>query len=114
MLIKIKGRNNEKLTENISRVMNIACVVARRGTIPTQYDIETPERRGLYWYINESGDTFELLPTKNDDKAFVRDKGDNFIVVEFFSRYDKEGKKFESLSKLILAFFSQDDVEEVL
>jgi hypothetical protein len=113
MLIKIKGRNQEHYEETLKAVMNLACVAFRKGNIPTEYDMQESERTGLYWYENLKEEKFELLPTANNDKAFIRGRGENFVIVEFYSRYDRDFKKAHALSNLILSFFSDDEVELV-
>lgn len=114
MLIKIKGRNQEELQKTIKSVMNLACVAFRKGNIPTEEDMQEPERTGLYWYENVKEQKFELLPRLNNHKAFIRGRGDNFIVIEFHSRYDRDNEQVNSLSNLILSFFEDDEVELVL
>jgi len=113
MLIKIKGTNQERFGETVISVMNLACVCFRRGNIPTEEDMVEPKRPGLYWYENTKENKFELLPTANNHKAFIRDRGENFIVIEFYSRYDVDDKEVNSLSNLVLSFFSDDEVEKV-
>ena len=112
-LIKIKGQNQERFKETLISVMNLACVCFRKGTIPTERDMQEPERTGLYWYENTKEEKFELLPTANNHKAFIRNRGENFIVIEFYSRYDIDNKEVNALSNLVLSFFSNDEVEDV-
>lgn len=107
MYVKIKGKDAADLEINIDRVMNLACMAFRRGRLLRDYDMEN-RRRGEFWY--REGNTFELYPTLNNDKAFVRNEGELFIVVEFYSRYDSKKKKSIALSNLIAALFV-DDVE---
>jgi hypothetical protein len=114
MLIKIMGRNQERFNDTVKRVMNLACVVFRKGSIPTERDMQEPERTGLYWYENTKENKFELLPSLNDHKAFIRSRGENFIIIEFHSRYDKDSKEVNALSNLVLSFFDSDEVELVL
>jgi hypothetical protein len=107
MLIKIKGTNQERFGETVISVMNLACVCFRRGNIYGKKDLVE------YWYENTKENKFELLPTANNHKAFIRDRGENFIVIEFYSRYDVDDKEVNSLSNLVLSFFSDDEVEKV-
>ena len=113
MLIKIKGCNQERFEKTVKSVMNLACVTFRKGSIPNERDMEESESNGLYWYENTKEEKFELLTTSNNHKAFIKERGENFIVVEFFSRYDNQKKKVTSLSNLILAIFNEDEVELV-
>ncbi len=62
---------------------------------------------------NTKEEKFELLPTANNHKAFIRNRGENFIVIEFYSRYDIDNKEVNALSNLVLSFFSNDEVEDV-
>jgi len=113
MLIKIKGLNQRRFDENVTRIMNLACVAFRRGNIPTELDMQEPERTGQYWYENTKDNNFDLLPTTNNHKAFIRERGENFVIVEFYSRYDREGKQVNALCHLILSFFNEDEVEGI-
>ena len=112
MLIKIKGRNRERFGEVLEGVLNLATVAFSRGYLPTERDIANPQQTGLYWYRKFKDDKFELLPRLNDHKAFIRDSGENFIVLEFYSRYDGDKKQVDALSNLILALFREDEVFE--
>jgi hypothetical protein len=119
MLIKIKGRNERQFNETVESVMNIACVVAGKGSIPSEYDIKNAVNLGKYWYENVKEDMFDILGITNDHKAFVRERGVNFIVIEFSFRYDArygvQGfPKKTALSNLILAIFNDDEVELVV
>jgi hypothetical protein len=111
MLIKIKGKNQERFKKTVEMVMNLACVAFGRGTIPTEFDMRDPETHGMYWYENIEERKFEILPSINNHKAFIRDCGENFIVIEFYSRYDRGGKEVNALSNLVLSLFSRDEVE---
>jgi hypothetical protein len=109
MLVKIKGHSPERLEKNITAVMNVAAVICMKGYIPNSYDIRQPETSGKYWY--ERDGTYELFPSANNDKAFVRAKDENSITVEFYCRYDYDNQKKDALSAVINAFFM--DVELV-
>lgn len=113
MKIKIKGHNQEHLKNLIARIMNLSCIAFNRGKIPTEKDMQEPEKSVMYWYENINESKYELLPIANNHKAFVRDRGENFIVIEFHSRYDDEKKEVNALSNLILAFFYENEVEAI-
>ena len=118
MLIKIKGRNERRFKETLESIMNIACVVSSCGSIPNSWDMKNPESSGRYWYEDVKENKFELLPTANNNKAFVRERGENFIIIEFYFRYDggihvQGFPKATALSNLILAIFNEDEVELV-
>jgi hypothetical protein len=46
-------------------------------------------------------------------RHLLEDRGENFIVIEFYSRYDVDNKEVNALSNLVLSFFSDDEVEKV-
>ena len=110
MYLKIKGNSNKLFQENVKRVMNLFTVVAGRGTLPSQYDIDNAERLGRYWYEFVEDDKFEILGVTNDNKAFVKKRGENYIVVDFHCRYNNK-QKVEVLYSLIQVFFADDQVE---
>lgn len=110
MTIKITGRNAELFQENLTAVLNIACVVAGHGNIPTEQDIQDPGRSGRYWYreTDHGANRFQLYPTSNDWWANIRGEGENFIVLEFQYRYDRHGVA-EALTNLLLIRFANSD-----
>ena len=69
MKIKITGKNADLLQEFLTSVINVACAIAWRGA------------ENLYW--NLDGDKYDLCPATNNYWAFVRERGDNFIVLEY-------------------------------
>ena len=105
MLVKIKGTDSSDLEANIDRVMNVACIAHRKGRLLRDRDL-IDRRKGEYWY--RDGNTFELYPSLNNDKAFVRHQGHHFVIVEFYSRYDSSGVKSNAISNLIVALFPND------
>ena len=101
MKLKISGNTPEQLNTLVTRVMNLACVVARYGTLPDDSDVAMPER-GQVWQC--SGWKYDLFPANNDAWAFVRGYGDDNIVVEFSFRHDPPGNPLsEALTRLIAA-----------
>lgn len=111
MLVKIKGHNPERLDKNITAVMNIAAVICMHGYLPNSYDMRNPATSGKYWY--ERDGTYQLFPSANNDKAFVRAKDENSITVEFYCKYDTNNKKADALSVLMGAFFMDNTVEVI-
>ena len=111
MLLKIKGKNQEMFEETVTKVMNIACVAFRKGSIPTEEDMQEPQRTALYWYKNIPDNRFELFQQSNNHHAFIKESGENFIVIQFHSRRDSDGVQVTSLSNLIVSLF--DEVELV-
>ncbi len=114
MIIKIKGRNEVALNQNIAAVMNLALVAFNRGYIPNDAQRKEPKKNGLYWYENQEEGKFEILPVANNHKAFILERGDYFIVIRFHSRYDSDKKEVKALCNLITTFFPSDEIEEVI
>ena len=110
MYLKIKGNSNELFQENVERVMNVFTVVAGRGTLPSELDIVTAERLGCYWHEFVEDDKFEILGASNNNKAFVKERGENYIVVDFHCRYNNK-LKVEALYNLIDVFFANDQID---
>lgn len=113
MQIKIMGHDQDRLNVTITAIMNLACVAFRKGNIPNPKEMQEPTRRGLYWYENEKENKFELLATANNHFAHIKERGKNYIIIEFFDKYDIENKKVNALSNLVLAFFDKDEVQAV-
>lgn len=103
MKLKISGNTPEQLNGLVTRVMNLACVVARYGTLPDDSDVALPER-GQVWQYSHIEKKYDLFPANNDAWAFARNYGDHNIVVEFSFRYDPPGNPLsEALTRLIAA-----------
>lgn len=98
MKIKITGKNADLLQEFLTSVINVACAIAWRGA------------ENLYW--NLDGDKYDLCPATNNYWAFVRERGDNFIVLEFRYRYDSTGLA-DAMCVLMKARFN-DEIELIL
>ena len=111
MPIKITGRNKELFDKNLAAVLNVACVVAMSGSIPNKREIEEPERWGKYWIREKDGtNRFQLYPASNDYWANIKDEGENFIVIEFSYRYDRNGNAFSDALTQLIAVRFRDDV----
>ena len=107
MKFKIRGKTKEQLQDNIKKILNIACVVFRGGFIPNDYERKYILESGNYWYLNEKENKYELYPAVNNHKAFIREKEDNYIILEFYSRYGSK-EQIEALTNLILLFFPDE------
>lgn len=108
MLLKISGKNQELFDHFLTSIMNLACVAAMGGNIPNKDEIQTPRERGRYWFHEkENGSNrFHLYPMSNDYWANVKEEGENFMVVEFRYRYDREGSAFaDALTQLLAVRF---------
>jgi len=102
MKIKITLPTNELLNEFINSVLNIACVIANRGDIPHESD-------SAFWTLFPSPDRYDLSPVSNNYWAYIRERGDNFIVLEFAYRYGNTGL-CDALCLLLKARF-RDEIE---
>ena len=108
MKLRIFGRNQELFKDALERVMNVACVAAMYGYIPTELEIESPQQRGRYWYRSNqfNNDRFNLFPAANDRWANVKEEGENSITVQFNYRYDRPELKYcEKLTIFLNAVF---------
>jgi hypothetical protein len=103
MKIKITGKNKELFDHYLKSVLNIACIAAMGGNLPTNLEIESPMGRGRYWFREEN--RFHLYPMSNDYWANIRQEGENFIVLEFSYRYDKDNAFSDALCNLLAARF---------
>lgn len=105
MQIKITAKTPNWFKEIVSNVLNIAGVVAGFGYIPKPEEMEEPERTGRYWYLDPDGTKYHLLPATNNWLAHIRAEGENFVVLEFWYRHDKNNLLSDALANLILARF---------
>jgi hypothetical protein len=113
--VKIKGRNKKLFDNNLECAINLAAVYARHGVVPKDYDIERREN-GHWWNLNENEDKYDLNPSANDYKAFVRDKGENWILLEFYYRYDNKDKNdnflFQTkIAELVALMLGEENAE---
>jgi len=113
MTIKITGQNEELFQYFLTSCLNIATVVAQGGHIPTELEIESPERSGRYWF-RETGfrtDRFQLYSQANNHWARVFEEGENTIVLTFYYRYDKNPLAFSNTICPLLAAVFPENVE---
>jgi hypothetical protein len=95
MKLKTTGKGNtpervqESLNHYLEAVLNIACVIARGGSLPNALDLSYPSQRGGYWYFE--GDKIHLHGSANNFFAFVVERGENYVTLQFHYRYDKQG-----------------------
>mgnify|MGYP001770286087 CR=1 FL=1 len=106
LLIKGKGNTPERVQESLNHylesVLNIACVIARGGSLPNSLDLAYPTQRGGYWYFE--GDKVHLHGSANDFFSFVIERGDDYVILQFHYRYDKQGFADAITSLLAIRF----------
>jgi len=102
MQIQITGKDAEQFKNNLTAVLNVACVVAMGGYLPTdqeKWGRQTPETDGV--------NRFDLYPLVNDYRANIKEEADTSITLEFSYRYDRGSGKFgEFLCPLLVWRFS--------
>ena len=89
MNITIQHPNPEVFTEYLTSVLNIACVVAGHGNIPSDIEQESPERLGRYWW--REGARFNLYSTANNWWANVHEESETSIKLSLQARNDTSG-----------------------
>ena len=109
--IKISAKTPEKFEKLLSDILNMACVMCMTGDIPTQRDMENPQQTGRYWFLEESGERYQLFPVTNNYWMGIRERTDTSAVIQFRVRYDHERQKAKALTNSVLAFFP-DNTEE--
>jgi len=113
MTIKITGQNEELFQHFLTSCLNIATVVAQGGHIPTELEIESPERRGRYWFreTDNVSPRFHLYSMANNHWARVIQEGENEIFLSFHYRYDKTPLAFSNTICQVLAAVFPENVE---
>lgn len=97
MTITITHKNPEVFNEYLTSVLNIACVVAGHGNIPTDIEQTIPQH-GRYWWRDHN--RFHLYSTANDWWANVRAESESSITLQFSKRHDNNGVS-DALATLI-------------
>jgi|JI10StandDraft_1071094.scaffolds.fasta_scaffold141461_4 hypothetical protein len=113
--VKITGRNKKLFDNNLECAINLAALYARGGTMPSNYDIKN---NGRWWNLNENEEKYDLYPRANDYKIFIRGKGENWILLEFYYRYDNKDKNdnflFQTKIAELVALMLGNDNAEIL
>ena len=89
MTITIAHKNPEVFNEYLTSVLNIACVVAGHGNIPTDMDQIYTQQTGRYWWRDHN--RFHLYSTSNDWWANIQAESENSITLSFSKRGDNNG-----------------------
>lgn len=89
MRLTISHKNPEVLKEYLVCALNIACIVAGHGNIPTELEQKSPEQYGRYWWREYN--RFHLYSTSNDWIANILEETENSITLSFYKRHDTNG-----------------------
>jgi len=107
--IKVFAKTHEIKTQILESVLNVACVAAMRGYIPTNLDKNEPQITGRYWW--REGDKFHLYGMGNNHWAFVRDEDETHTIIEFMYRYEGSTNRFcGPLAELLIALFPDNTI----
>jgi len=82
--IKITHQDPQPILRNI---LNLACVAAMNGYLPSAADISEAEHTGLYWY--RQGKVVHLFGRTNNHWAYITE-AEGVIEVEFDYRYGRK------------------------
>lgn len=110
MKLKITGNTPERFESNLKRFLNLSTLVCLKGYVPSQNEIEKPEL-GRWWILEEENKRYQLLPSANDYWLNIREKGTNYIILDFSYRYDSNFKMKNALCELTSTVF--DFVEKI-
>lgn len=112
-LVKITGKNKEIFNHNLNSAINVAALCAKRGVLPKEVEIQ--KEGGDWWVLNEEQKVYNLNPNSNNHQAFIREKGENHILLEFF--YRSENKLInpltfqKTMAELVVVMLGQDNAE---
>lgn len=113
MQIKITGKDPGQFKNNLTAALNVACVVAMGGYLPTEQDRKEPFTSGKYWWrggLEIHGNRFDLYPLVNDYHANIKAETETSLTLEFLYRYDRGSGKFGELLCPLLALRFSDCV----
>ena len=89
MNINVQHPNPEVFQEYLKCVLNLACVVAGHGNIPTPEEQANPDQYGRYWWREDS--CYNLYSLNNDWWAKVESETETSMELYFLYRYDRNG-----------------------
>lgn len=116
--VKITGRNKELFEKFLEGALNVATLIARKGSMPGEYYM-TDEHRERYgeWWILQDG-RYNILGTVNNHKAFIRAREENTITLEFSSHYDNihpEGMSYnKTVAEAIVVMLGNENAEIII
>lgn len=88
-IIKIQHKNPEVFQGYLICVLNVACVVAGHGHIPTEREQANPDQYGRYWWREDK--RYHLCSTNNDWWANIQHESENSMTLSFSCRYGRIG-----------------------
>lgn len=112
MKLKLTTQTNEGLKQIFQRILVTASIIVQRGNLPTNEEINEPDRFGRYPYKDEHKDNTYQLCGSNSDWLNVREETDNYIIFEFNFRYDGKNNKKNTMSNVILTWFENVEILE--
>lgn len=116
-LVKITGRSEELFKEHLEGALNLASLFISKGRLPSEDDLES-EHISRWWDLREDENKYELYPAGNSYKAFIHEKGENSITLEFFYKYDSKeenGPNFnKTMAELVVVMLGQDNAEIII
>lgn len=104
MKLKISGNTKEQFKKNTIDFLNLSTLICLKGSIPSNYDIETAERLGRWWIKEPDNKRFSLLGVFNNDWIHIIEEAETYMVVEFHFRYDTYFQKELTISQLMNAW----------
>lgn len=106
-MLKLTSNNNSDLMETFQRILVMASVIVQQGYLPTEEEINEPERYGRYPYKDKNkNNSYQLFGSVNNDWVNVREESENFIIFEFSFRYDSKNIKKNTMNNVILTWFN--------
>ncbi len=106
MKLKLFNKNNEDLKDTFQRILITSSIIVQHGHLPTNEEINEPERFGRFPYKDVNKDnSYQLCGLVNNDWVNILEESENYIIFEFRFRYDEEKKKKNAISNVILTWF---------
>lgn len=102
MKIQIIHPNPEIVQQTLNNVLNIACITALGGFIPTERDQANPELTGTYWYRED--DKIHLAGINNDFWGYITDETETSVTLEF--RYRRNHLFGDLLCQMLVGRFT--------
>jgi len=104
--VRIFAQTNEQLNEILDGFFNTIMVMVSLGRIPTKWDYNHPEN-GRTWQWNEDKTIVDFAPVSNNYKAFVRNRDETSIELQFLVRYLAESR-YAAILAILEAFYKEN------